>query len=115
MTKIFLLCITLLVVILFFISFTHIEELGKDFIGLIKISVLWVQEGPSRNNDDLCYRRRKKGHWSKTCRTPEYLCKRYKASVEGKEKELNFNEIEPKDNTTCLEAADFVGGEINMD
>ena len=40
MTKIFLLCITLLVVILFFISFTHIEELGKDFIGLIIISVL---------------------------------------------------------------------------
>jgi len=43
------------------------------------------------------------------------MCKRYKASVEGKEKEVNFNEIEPKDNTTCLEAADFIGGEINMD
>jgi len=40
MTKIFLLCITLLVVILFFTSFTHIEELGKDFIGLIIISAL---------------------------------------------------------------------------
>ena len=43
------------------------------------------------------------------------MCKRYKASVEGKEKEVNFNEIEPKDNTTCLEVADFIGGEINMD
>ena len=40
MTKIFLLCITLLVVVLFFISFTHIEELGKDYVGIIIISVL---------------------------------------------------------------------------
>jgi hypothetical protein len=47
--------------------------------------------------------------------TPEHPCKRYKASVEGKE--VNFNEIEPKNDTTYLEAVDFIeeGNEINMD
>ena len=78
-----------------------------------------IQEGPSRNRGDFCYRCGKKGHWSRTCRTPEYLCKRYKASVEekGKENEVNFNEIEPENDTTYLEAADFVEGtnEMNMD
>jgi len=75
----------------------------------------YIQECPSRNHDDFCYRCRKKGLWFKTCRTPEYMCKRYKASVAGKEKEVNLNEIEPKDNTTCLGATDFVGGENEMD
>jgi len=45
------------------------------------------------------------------------MCKRYKGSIDGNEKEVNLNEIEPKDDTTYLEAADLVGGEneINMD
>ncbi|KAK2389607.1 hypothetical protein QL285_063285 [Trifolium repens] len=60
----------------------------------------YIQEGPSRNHDNLCFRCGKNGHWAKTCKTPEHLCKRYRASVEGKEKEVNFNEIEPKNDTT---------------
>ncbi|KAK2372658.1 hypothetical protein QL285_073772 [Trifolium repens] len=77
----------------------------------------YIQEGPSRNHDNLCFRCGKNGHWAKTCKTPEHLCKRYKASGEGKGKEVNFNEIEPKNDTTYLEAADFIeeGNEINMD
>ncbi|MCI61922.1 UDP-glucose flavonoid 3-O-glucosyltransferase 3-like, partial [Trifolium medium] len=73
--------------------------------------------GPSRNHDDVCFRFGKNGHWANTCKTPEHLCKRYKAFVEGKEKEVNVNEIEPKNDTTYLEAADFIEGknEINMD
>lgn len=69
---------------------------------------IYIQEGPSRNRDDFCYRCKKKGHWSKTCRTPEHLCKRHKTSIEGKEKEVNFNEIEPKNDTTYLKAINFV-------
>jgi hypothetical protein len=77
----------------------------------------YIQEGPTRNHDNLCFRCGKNGHWAKTCKTPEHLCKRYKASGEGKEKEVNFNEIEPKNDTTYLEAADFIeeGNKINMD
>jgi len=36
------------------------------------------------------------------------MCKIYKTSIKGKEKEVNFNEIEPDNNTTYLKAADFV-------
>lgn len=77
----------------------------------------YIQEEPSKNRDNSCYRCGKKGHWSKACRTPEYLCKRYKASQEEKGKEVNFNEIAPEDGSTYLEAADFVEGEneMNMD
>ncbi|KAL3649032.1 hypothetical protein CASFOL_005435 [Castilleja foliolosa] len=74
-----------------------------------------IQDGSWKHNDNLCYRCGKKGHWSKTCRTPEYLCKRYKASVEEKgkekEKEVNFNKHEPEDDSVYLEAADFGDGE----
>ncbi|CAJ2641347.1 unnamed protein product [Trifolium pratense] len=74
----------------------------------------YIQEGPSRNRDDICFRCGKNGHWSKTCRTPEHLCKKYRASVEEKGKEVNFNEVEPNNDTTYLEAADFVEEENEM-
>ncbi|KAK2390680.1 hypothetical protein QL285_064199 [Trifolium repens] len=72
----------------------------------------YIQEGPSRNRDNFCFRCGKKGHWSKTCRTPEHLCKRYMVSVE--ENGVNFNEIEPNNDTAYLEAADFIEGENEM-
>lgn len=34
---------------------------------------------------------------------PEHLCKRHMAPIERKEKEVNFNEIESKNNTICFE------------
>jgi hypothetical protein len=40
MAKILFLCITLFVVIVFFFFFTHIEELGEDFVLLAIIFVL---------------------------------------------------------------------------
>ncbi|XP_058748642.1 uncharacterized protein LOC131621621 [Vicia villosa] len=73
----------------------------------------YIQEGPSRNYEDICYRCGKKGHWSKVCRTPEHLCKRPMAYVEEKGKEVNFNEIELRNNNTYFETADFVGGETD--
>ncbi|XP_058774834.1 uncharacterized protein LOC131649108 [Vicia villosa] len=71
----------------------------------------YIQEGPSRNYEDICYKCGKKGYWSKVCRTPEHLCKRQMAYVEEKGKEVNFNEIERKNDNTYFETADFVGGE----
>ncbi|XP_058783471.1 uncharacterized protein LOC131658159 [Vicia villosa] len=62
----------------------------------------YIQEGPSRNYEDICYRCGKKGYWSKVCRTPEHLCKRQMAYVEEKGKEVNFNEIEPRNDNTYL-------------
>ncbi|XP_058773116.1 uncharacterized protein LOC131647219 [Vicia villosa] len=73
----------------------------------------YIQEGPSRNYEDICYRCGKKGRWSKMCRTPEHLCKRPMAYAEEKRKEVNFNEIEPRNNNTYFETADFVGGETD--
>ncbi|XP_058753390.1 uncharacterized protein LOC131626587 [Vicia villosa] len=73
----------------------------------------YIQEGPSRNYEDVCFRCGKKGHWSKVCRTPDHLCKRQMASVEEKGKEVNFNEIEPSNDNTCFETADFVEGSMD--
>ncbi|XP_058745809.1 uncharacterized protein LOC131618654 [Vicia villosa] len=73
----------------------------------------YIQEGPSRNYEDICYRCGKTGHWSKVCRTLEHLCKRQMAYVEEKGKEVNYNEIEPINDNTYFETADFVGGETD--
>ncbi|XP_058782035.1 uncharacterized protein LOC131656307 [Vicia villosa] len=73
----------------------------------------YIQEGPSRNYEGICYRCGKTGHWSKVCRTPEHLCKRQMAYVEEKGKEVNYNEIEPINDNTYFETTDFVGGETD--
>lgn len=44
----------------------------------------------SKNPDNICYRCGSTGHWSKMCRTQEHLCKLYKASIAGKNKEVNL-------------------------
>lgn len=68
----------------------------------------YIQDGLSRNRDDFCCRCINKCHWSKTCRTVKHQCKIHKEYVEGKEKEVNFNKIEPKNNTTNFKVFDFV-------
>lgn len=81
---------------------------------LFKKRVKTSRKVHQKNDVDLCYRCGKKGHWSKTCRTPEYFCKKYKASIMGKGKEVNFNEVEHENDSTYLEAADFIEGENDM-
>ena len=42
------------------------------------------------------------------CRTLEHLCKLYKASLKGKEKEVNFTKHDdPMDDSTHLDTSDF--------
>ena len=49
-----------------------------------------------------------KGHWPRIYRVSEQLCQLCKASLQGKEKEINFTEHhDPLDDTTHLDASDF--------
>ncbi|CAM8929947.1 unnamed protein product [Rhodiola kirilowii] len=53
--------------------------------------------GPSssKSPETTCFRCGCKGHWFKTCRTLEHLCKLYQESVKGKGKEVNFIDQTP--------------------
>ena len=69
----------------------HVErhDKGKD----VHESSLW-------NPKDSCCKCGSKGHWSRVCKTPEHLCKFYKASLKGKEKKVNFIEhVDPMDDS----------------
>jgi len=67
-----------------------------------------VHEGSLQNPEDSSYKCGSKGHWSRVCRTLEQLCKLYKASLKGKEKEVNFTKHEDHmDDSTHLDASDF--------
>ncbi|CAM8883325.1 unnamed protein product [Rhodiola kirilowii] len=65
--------------------------------------------GPSssKSPETTCFRCGCKGHWFKTCRTPEHLCKLYQESVKGKGKEVNFIDQAPMNEFTRLEESDF--------
>ena len=69
----------------------------KVLFGILKISVINVAGS--------------KGHCSRVYRTLEHLCKLYKASLKGKEKEVNFTEHDDlMDDSTHLDALDFTDG-----
>ncbi|KAL0389121.1 UNVERIFIED_CONTAM: hypothetical protein Scaly_0269200 [Sesamum calycinum] len=59
-------------------------------------------------NGDICHRCGMSGHWSRTCRTAQYLVKLHQASLKakGKEVETNFVEAGISDNTH-IDASDF--------
>ncbi|CAM8982422.1 unnamed protein product [Rhodiola kirilowii] len=61
----------------------------------------------SKSPETTCFRCGCKGHWFKTCRTPEHLCKLYQESVKGKGKEVNFIDQAPMNEFTRLEESDF--------
>ncbi|KAL9674169.1 hypothetical protein QQ045_030439 [Rhodiola kirilowii] len=65
--------------------------------------------GPSssKSPETTCFRCGCKGHWFKTCRTPEHLCKIHQESVKGKGKEVNIIDQAPKNEFTRLEESDF--------
>ena len=73
------------------------HDKGKD----VCESSLW-------NSKDSCYKCGSKWYWSRVCQTPEHLCKLYKVSLKGKEKEVNFTEHDdPMDDSTHLDTSDF--------
>ncbi|CAM8981626.1 unnamed protein product [Rhodiola kirilowii] len=65
--------------------------------------------GPSLSKipETTCFRCGCKGHWFKTCRTPEHLCKLYQESVKGKGKEVNYIDQTPMNEFTRLGESDF--------
>ncbi|CAM8895733.1 unnamed protein product [Rhodiola kirilowii] len=65
--------------------------------------------GPSssKSPETTCFRCGCKGHWFKTCRTPEHLCKLYQESVKGKGKEVNYIDQTPMKEFTRLGESDF--------
>ena len=60
-----------------------------------------------------------KGHWSRTCRTPEHFVKLYQASTKGKNKNvetnltLHNNEAEANDVQANLKPIDDVFADLN--
>jgi hypothetical protein len=65
-----------------------------------------LQNKPTKNYEDKCYRCGMKGHWSRTCRTPKHLVDLYQASIKEKEKriEMNFaNHSNPADSPFFLD------------
>ncbi|CAM8937451.1 unnamed protein product [Rhodiola kirilowii] len=65
--------------------------------------------GPSslKSPETTCFRCGCKGHWFKTYRTPEHLCKLYQESMKGKGKEVNFIDQTLMNEFTRLEESDF--------
>ncbi|KAL9661207.1 hypothetical protein QQ045_026029 [Rhodiola kirilowii] len=65
--------------------------------------------GPSslKSPETICFRRGCKGHWFKTCRILEHLCKLYQESVKGKGKEVNFIDQTHMKEFTRLDESDF--------
>ena len=61
----------------------------------------------SKGSEDVCHRCGTKRHWSRLSRVPLHLCNLYKASLKGKEREINFIDQEP--DSTHLNASDFDG------
>jgi len=65
-----------------------------------------LQNKPTKNYEDKCYRCGMEGHWSRTCRTPKHLVDLYQASIKEKEKgiEMNFaNHSNPADSPFFLD------------
>jgi hypothetical protein len=70
-----------------------------------------LQNKPTKNYEDKCYKCGMEGHWSRTCCTPKHLVDLYQATIKEKEKwiEMNFtNHSDPLDPSIFL---DILNGE----
>ena len=66
-----------------------------------------LQDKPSKNHENKCYKCGMKGHWSRTYRTPKHLVDLYQASIKGKEVEMNFIDSNGQVDLTHLDVSDF--------
>ncbi|XP_027152210.1 uncharacterized protein LOC113752288 [Coffea eugenioides] len=72
------------------------------------------KEGEKKVYEEKCYRCGMEGHWSRTCRTAEHLVDLYQASLQKKDKDVETNFIDQKNDDddddadmTHLDVADF--------
>ncbi|KAK4279359.1 hypothetical protein QN277_011153 [Acacia crassicarpa] len=69
---------------------------------------------PSKVVENKCYRCGMKGHWARTCRTPEHLAKLYQASIEKNATNVETNLIFQDDNVEAHKNDDGINGNNAM-
>ncbi|KAK8305966.1 hypothetical protein V6Z12_D03G097600 [Gossypium hirsutum] len=69
--------------------------------------------------ENLCYRCGMRGHWARTCRTPEHLVKLYQTSIKGKKNNIETNfkskndEIEAKKEDETIKIEFLINLQLN--
>ena len=70
----------------------------------------YLQDKPSKNHENNCYKCGMSGHWWRTHRAPKHLVDTYQASIKAKEKETNMNFTDGDGLDLIYYDIDFFGG-----
>jgi hypothetical protein len=70
-----------------------------------------LQNKPTKNYEDKCYKYGMKGNWSRTCRMPKLLVDLYQASIKEKEKGIEMNFANQSDPVDLIVFLDILNGE----